>query len=661
MSWMSKLYETYEAASASELPDRDMLMPVSHTIQNTHIRIVVDEKGNFKRASVLEKPQIILPATEASAGRSAGEAPHALADKIHYVAGDYPDFGGKKKAYFPGFEQQLKDWCNSKFSHPKAKAVHAYIKKGQVVKDLIKAGILHVDENNRLLQKWPHEVTEDYPLPAIFKVLPKTAGRVEQGDALVSWAVEEPGNPDSQTWNEPDLQRSWIEYDAMAPGARGLCYISGEEQTLAKSHPAKLRHSGDKAKLVSANDLSGFTFKGRFTDTKTTIAQKGSQAVGVGLEVTQKVHNALRWLVSRQGYRNGDQVYITWAVSGKKVPEPLADTIALMTAAPVFHKDSEEEKLPQLDHGKDLGQQFAIKFNNCLRGYSNYLEPNEQIVIMGLDSATPGRMGVIYYRELPASEFLDRIGQWHEQFAWPQRRTAEVSGANEKKKPTKKTIWPISTPVPRVIAETAYGDVIKSNDALKKSILERIMPCIVDGQSFPRDILLSALRRAGNRNTCEKWEWERNLGVACALFKGFYMRHPDLTKRREYKMALEEDRHTRDYLYGRLLAIAERLEEVSLNAGGEHRPTTAQRLMQRFADRPYSTWRNIELALQPYIQRLKRDRAGFLINRNKELNAVFEAFETEDFTRDTPLSGEFLLGYHCQKQFWFKQKSESEN
>ncbi len=657
MSWMSKLYETYEAALASELPDRDMLMPVSHTIQNTHVRIVVDEKGNFKRASVLEKTQIILPATEASAGRGAGEAPHALADKIHYVAGDYPDFGGKKKAYFPGFEQQLGDWCNSDFPHPKAIAVHAYIKKGQVVEDLIKASILHVDESNQLLQKWPHEVSEENPLPSIFRVLPKTAGRVEQGDALVSWSVEKPGNPDSQTWNDPDLQESWMEYDAMAPGANGLCYITGEEHKLAKSHPAKLRHSGDKAKLVSANDLSGFTFKGRFTDTKNTIAQRGSQAVGVGLEVTQKVHNALRWLISRQGYRNGDQVYVTWAVSGKKVPDPLADTITLMMAAPVF--DLEKELSPQIDHGMDLGQQFALRFSNYLRGYHNYLEPNEQIVIMGLDSATPGRMGVIYYRELLASEFLDRIGQWHKQFAWPQRRTAEV--ANGKKKPGRKTIWPISTPVPRVIAEAAYGDVIKSNDTLKKSILERILPCIVDGQAFPRDILLSALRRAGNRNNCEKWEWERNLGVACALFKGFYMRHPDLTKRREYKMALEQDRHTRDYLYGRLLAIAERLEEVSLNAGGENRPTTAERLMQRFADRPYSTWRNIELGLQPYIQRLKRDRAGFLTNRNKELNAVFEAFEAEDFTRDTPLSGEFLLGYHCQKQFWFKQKSESEN
>ena len=121
-------------------------------------------------------------------------------------------------------------------------------------------------------------------------------------------------------------------------------------------------------------------------------------------------------------------------------------------------------------------------------------------------------------------------------------------------------------------------------------------------------------------------------------------------------MALEEDRTTRDYLYGRLLAIAERIEETALRIADEKRPTTAARLMQRFADRPFSTWRNIELGLQPYMQRLQSNRAGFLVNRKKELDTVQASFQTDDqkqaFTNDQPLTGEFLLGYHCQKQFW---------
>ncbi len=99
MSWMATLYETYEQGMLLDLPG-EKLMPISHTLQNAHINIVIDNDGNFKRASVLKKTQVVLPATEKSAGRSSGEAPHPLADKIQYVAKDYPHYGGKKKAYF---------------------------------------------------------------------------------------------------------------------------------------------------------------------------------------------------------------------------------------------------------------------------------------------------------------------------------------------------------------------------------------------------------------------------------------------------------------------------------------------------------------------------------------------------------------------------------
>ena len=70
MSWMAKLYETYEAGLLlTDLPDDKRLMPTSHTLQNAHINIAIDGEGNFKRASVLEKTQIVLPDTERSASR----------------------------------------------------------------------------------------------------------------------------------------------------------------------------------------------------------------------------------------------------------------------------------------------------------------------------------------------------------------------------------------------------------------------------------------------------------------------------------------------------------------------------------------------------------------------------------------------------------------
>ena len=112
-------------------------------------------------------------------------------------------------------------------------------------------------------------------------------------------------------------------------------------------------------------------------------------------------------------------------------------------------------------------------------------------------------------------------------------------------------------------------------------------------------------------------------------------------------MTLDLKIKTRDYLYGRLLALAESLEEWALNKAGEDRPTNAARLMQRFSEHPYSTWRTIELALTPYKARL----GGKSKKRQRLIDEVVAAFENGDFTSDKRLSGEFLLGYHCQREF----------
>lgn len=119
-------------------------------------------------------------------------------------------------------------------------------------------------------------------------------------------------------------------------------------------------------------------------------------------------------------------------------------------------------------------------------------------------------------------------------------------------------------------------------------------------------------------------------------------------------MALEENRKTRDYLYGRLLALAESLEQWALNLSHEDRETNAARLMQRFAEHPYSTWRTIELSLAPYKARL----GGKSIKRQRMIDEVIASFNPEDFISDKRLSGEFLLGYHCQREILYPNSEQ---
>jgi CRISPR-associated protein Csd1 len=158
----------------------------------------------------------------------------------------------------------------------------------------------------------------------------------------------------------------------------------------------------------------------------------------------------------------------------------------------------------------------------------------------------------------------------------------------------------------------------------------------------------------GRKETERYWEWEKCLGIACSLYRGW-------RKKENYQMSLEEGRISRDYLFGRLLAVADHLEQRALYVAGENRDTNASRLMQRFADRPCSTWRSIELALAPYEARLRSKRPPVLVRLKALLDEVMGKFQTSEFINDGKLSGEFLLGFHCQRAaLWQKPESVSE-
>jgi CRISPR-associated protein Csd1 len=620
MGWIQKLYETYELCAGAPQFEKEPPLPVSHAEQQAHIEIVLDQDGNFQRATSVAKETTVVPATEGSAGRTGRKPPpHPLCDKIQYCAADYQEFGGGKEPFFAEYMEQLRQW-ETFDPNPKVHAVLTYVGKGTVVGDLVGAGELHCGPDGRLLTVWP----PDTPTPGLFKMLTAKDKKRDQGDAFVRWRVQVPGNPISAVWQDPEVRDSWIRFDAAQKKDRALCMVTGEMTAVAESHPKRLRHGADGAKLISSNDSLGFTFRGR--------VDLPAQAYGVGSVVTQKAHNALRWLIARQGYRGGggDQVFVAWAVGGASIPDPFKDTRELLGDAEV------DGVMQDAVYSGDAGQHFALRLSKAIAGYRATLGDTDDVVVTGLDSATPGRMAITYYRELTGAEFLDRVREWHSMYSWFQNYSKDIQF--------------VGAPAPGEIAEAAYGRRIDDN--LRKSTVERLLPCIVDARPLPRDLVVSAVRRACNRVGMKTWDWEKCLGIACALVRGN-------SKEESYQMSLEENRTTRDYLFGRLLAIADNIEQRALYVAKEQRDTSANKLMQRFAEHPCSTWRTIELALSPYMARLRANRPAMLVARVKLLDTVVGMFSGEDFISDRKLSGEFLLGYHCQRAaLWIKKKPD---
>lgn len=617
MSWIQDLETTYtncQSAMEMEAEGNEVpLLPICHTTQKAQIEIELNDDGEFLRANVISKEfaRTIIPCTERSGGRTSGESPHPLCDKLQYIAKDYKETGGTKDSYFNSYVEQLEIWCKSEFTDAKIYQVLKYVKKGRVIRDLIEARILFAD-NGKLLKSWDKKKEKN--VPDIFNVI------ANQEDAFVRWIVEIPGDHNSKLWQDKDLWNKWISFYSNSKSQTSFCYVTGNEDFPASQHPAKIRNDGDKAKLISSNDSSGFTYRGRFLSS--------DQAATISFKVTQKAHFALRWLISRQGYRNGDLAIVAWAISGAEIPDPFADGLDLLGVKDLS-SDSNEPIY--------TAQKVALQLKKRISGYSSQLSENEDIVVLGLDSATTGRLSIIYYQKLKKSDFLNRVNSWHETCAWLHTYRT-IPFFNEKTGKEKRKVMPFyGAPSPKDIAEAAYSPRV--DDKLLKATIKRILPCIVDQQPIPYDLVESTIRRASNRFGKEDWEWNKSLSIACALYKKF-------NQKENYQMTLDLERKSRDYMYGRLLALAESLEEWALAAAHENRETNASRLMQRFAEHPFSTWRTIELALIPYKTRLGQKA----YKRLRLIDEVIASFLPEDFNSDKRLSGEFLLGYHCQRQ-----------
>ena len=634
MSWIDELYKTYancygieEVISVDGKKAKKPLLPPFHTLQNSHIEVRIDKNGNFIDAERIVPEEIIMPCTEKSSSAKTGTNPpsHPFCEMIKYCAGDYI---GEKNSYFKNYYAQLNAWYNSEYNHPFVSALYNYTLKKSLVSDLNNLG--------KELFKPDEEI----------------------GDLMVRWKVEIPGVNETRCWKNHSLFESWQKYCEAQDTITGVCMVTGELKPLALNHPKRIRHSGDGGKLISSNDKTGFTFRGRFLTDEIQVDGKKTeiviQPVSISSEVSQKAHSALSWLIDRQSFRNGDQVIVSWAVSGQSTPDLLSDTRSILD-------ETDEEKINEINQISyhDAGQTFARKLSKKIAGYKAELKDVSKIVVMGLDSAGPGRVSITFYRELANSEFLERIEKWHTQMAWHFLEFFQEP-TNKKKKHSG---YLVIAPSPRTIAEACYGK--RLDDKLKKSTIERLLPCIVDSRQIPIDLVESSVKRASNKIGLEHWEWERTLSIACALYRCFSIRSSNKINKNDYTMALENERTDRDYLYGRLLAVAEHIEEAALYAANEKRETSAARLMQRFADYPFPTWRNIESALVPYKSRLQVNRPGTLFKMKNLLDEVHAKFLAGDFEKEGRLSGAYLLGYHCQRLDLAPKKNteekESEN
>lgn len=597
MGLLQAAYRTYETqAHLAGIPveNQDTLTPVSHMVQNAHIEITLSDSGAFQSARPLAKGEAktIIPVTEESASR-AGKVirPHPLCDQLGFLA----SFDEEKHA---AYLAQLTAWAESDCSHSKVRAVLRYIQGDTILSDLAATGILTLNEAG---------------LPAGGKI-----EGIEYAKCLVRWRiVPPPSDASSACWEDSSLFDAFIRFNGKQRGeiARCLCAISGEQDVPAALHPKGIIAADFGAKLISSNDDSGFTYRGRFNNPV--------EAVTIGYTASQKAHSALRWLAANHGIVIGDskahRTFLWWNPNGKALPS--FDSFGM--------KPSGEQRINFPNYQKQLLQ--------TLGGYRQTLTSTDDVVVTALDAATTGRLSVTYYSEMPANDFLDRLESWYQTCCWDSR------------------YFGVQSPSLKRIAQCAFGTergtFIEADGRVLREHVQQLLHCVIDRTPIPADIVRALTVRAGQPLAYKPTNRETLLSTACAVIRKY---KNDKQHKEEWTLALDENNTNRSYLYGRLLAIAEQVERSTYDSQ-EGREPNAMRMQAIFSQRPMHTWRILEEQLKPYYSRLAPGLRQYYRRLTQEIT---DKLSVEDTSLNTRLDDVYLLGYYHQRTALTRKKEQ---
>ncbi|MCI9411836.1 MAG: type I-C CRISPR-associated protein Cas8c/Csd1 [Eubacterium sp.] len=641
MAWLKTLADTYDVYS--ELAgviknDQPVLLPLSHSTFNAQIEVTLDEEGNFLGSKKLDKgPDVvtIIPVTEDSASRGNGNFPHPLCDKLCYVAGDYALYTGdqKKKEYYESYMEQLQDWAESEDTHPMVQTICKYLQKKSLIHDLIQDHTLELNESGRL--------TDNV----------KLQGSGQTG-ANVRFIVY--GNDTPRVWENQEIYEVFDRYYQKKAGQTELCYVSGEMGTCSEKHPSKIRNSGDKAKLISGNDESGFTYRGRF-------ASK-NQAVSVGYVVSQKAHNALKWLIQKQGYTRDGSAVVCWMSNrDMSVPDMMKDSIHAYEDLDDFEFDFDilNDMEAENKNKQDTGKYFAEQFKLAVCGYAGKIKVDDHIAVIALDAATTGRMSICYYDEMGGKQYMDALLKWQEHCKWHRYITVEKNDGGKKNIPCE------CSPSPRDMALAAFGtqrsNWLEADSKLIRAVTTRLLPYITGkGRKIPSDIVRAAARRASMPQSMNPFVWYNDvLCVACAMIRFNYEKEKG---GRTMDKFLEDNVNDRNVLFGRLLAVYDLMEQRAMSQRDENgkvkegRTTNARRYWNAFSSRPAKTFQTIKQNMIPYEKKLK----SFQLKKFEEWTEEIMVHLAGAGFDNKPLSEMYLPAYYLQTEYMKQELHKKE-
>lgn len=625
MSFLTALYNTYNYALDQGLvggvgDEKSLILPLYFNSMKSDgkniVEVMIDKNSNLVDAYFLDKDEVIIfPVTEDSVARTSGVSPHPLVDNFDYVISD----GGKKSS---AYYSQLEDWLdfdNNDF----IRIIYNFLKKENVFKDIL--GKIYQDYN--IIKGKNIEYNDSSG----------KAKKINFSKVFISFKIEDyEGQKDLSVSKNKALYKKFKDYQVHLfrkdPDTKEItCNISGKKDFLCLKHRPLL----GSARLISQITANNENYLGRFDDPGQTIkiGKESSQKVIQMAKALYEGVNTSKWL--------GEQIYaLSWFSDDIKNESEFDLSKSLVLDNPLIflpEKEDAANKSIADETSKQIVRSFTsgrVKFNEASKYY-----------LAIIDKVSNGRVAIKYFRQVDGSKLIENLESW-------QRKYNSLVKSKDRGSY-------IYTPSPYQMIVSAYG--VERDGKLKvgkKRFLSdqyvNILTAIIEGRDLPSNFIRAMEVNIKNRLKYDK-TWFSVKTCALAMLKD---------KEGVDSYMLDRSNTDRSYLYGRLLALYERLEASCYDSKSE-RLTNAEKLWTSYTYSPHTINMRLRNLVKPYEKKLRfdGDKKGIYFKIKKNMDEVISLLDDNYFEKklenNSPLEPSFIYGYEGQMRDLFTKKEIS--
>ncbi|MGI6349682.1 MAG: type I-C CRISPR-associated protein Cas8c/Csd1 [Eubacteriales bacterium] len=688
MSIFHVLYQSYIRAEEKGIVDNlelDMtkrnivVLPIYHTNLrskgNDVLQIVLDDKGVPDHLNFIERDTyIIFPITEDSLNRTSNVFAHPLCDDMQYLSKSldeekYTHYCEQNELWLNGVLSELSNCADQRVGEVEdIKVFLQQIREMVLSKDILKLVEELIAKQYKVLEQDDAKAQEGAIMSIEFKPATKESKaeikKINLSKAFITFGkyFTDAQKRDIDITKNRLLHQAHIRYiqrmQAEQTEKFDLCDISGQRMYCTDRNRGLL----GRGKIISVSNHTE-TYRGRFRD--------GSEVVRLGADTSEKIHLMLKFFLEHrdnaQGLYNNTTAVIWFS-------DDILNRREFSLYDPTAEASDSWNNLPEEEYeSRSLSDVRAVEWKKILRGEKALPKEEETdfFYFMTINKISNGRIAIQSTRTMPITTFLKNLQHWNKTCSWERWNFNTKEYEDRTPRP-----WDIVRFVYGIEKDDGRVDCLK--DELKSLAFQRLLPAIIDGLPLPKDMGRQIFSNYKNRIGFEK-NWPYLQYMSCALLNKV---RQDKGKERRLPM-LEKDKQTRDYLYGRLLAVYEKVETDAMTAvialsdakvEGESqdkskssRITNVEKVWAAFFQSPERMLGMLHTRIRPYLNKLKADRAGSYYYYNRligEIQTDIRNAESYLVNKNKALNEDAVFGYYAQNRELYKsrvEKKENEN